>query len=251
MTRDCSDAGWDKLKATWDAQRIPAHHTEPMGTLLRILFGKYDRRGGFSVFAGLFGIFACLSSCAMAVFIAPSTVAEGRRIESAPRPMPDTLRTLPIGERIVLTGLLPDATPDRTKFALYELQTLRDGQDWQRARIAPESLELQLSDGSSVSLRSPQTTQLHEATQENTWQTKAAERFRGYLPGQTVTVYGQWNGTEIIAEAIYPRTIEAFVEYLSATAPLQSFAIAGLCGVMGAIGLIASVVWRVVSRMRL
>jgi hypothetical protein len=222
-----------------------------MGTLLRILFGKYDRKAGISVIAGLFGLFACLGSCAMAAFVAPMSVIEGRRIGSAPRPMPAALTAIQRGERILLTGLLPIETPDSAGFALYELQTMRGSQDWQRARIAPGSLPLRLSDGSDVTLRAPQTVRLHEATQEPAWLTKDAERRSGFLPGQTVTVYGQWNGAEIIADAIYPGTPDAFVAYLSSTTPLQSLAIAGLCGVLGALGLVVSVVWRVVSRVRM
>lgn len=214
-----------------------------MAFILRALFGKYDRRAGLPTVVGLFSVFACLGACAMTVFVAPSTFAEGRRIAAAPRPAPAALKTVAPGERVVIAGVLPAQPGDDAGLALYELQTRDDGQDWRRTRIAPASFTLQLADGSTAQVQAPITLQLHEATRVgDAPDAGAKERRSGYPPGQTVAIYGEWNGSALLAHAAYPGTVDAFAAYLTSTAPLQALGMAGLCGVIGGVGLLASVV---------
>ncbi|MGB0389605.1 MAG: hypothetical protein ACPGWR_32695, partial [Ardenticatenaceae bacterium] len=124
----------------------------------------------------------------------------------------------------------------------------------------PPRFEMLLEDGSSLSVQFSPTlrqaqgapsflnAQSFETEEENGQPNRAERRYVGYLPGQTLTVEGRWEGNGLFtADASYAGRPDDYVEYLR-TQIGASFLMGIMCGGIGLVLLLVGGFMRMIGR---
>lgn len=260
----------DIAAESWDISKQRIRHNARMSLFLRLL-GYRRERGGLYVLPLIGGTLGCMAACVLTLLAAPSSVARGTQAGQAARPSPAELSALPSGSQVLVqvqlprqaadeeTGLAVVAAESRDRAGGSRTRTPQPGssaQNWTRQAVRPATADASLSDGSAISLQLGQTTVLYkpdtlserDVTQDDPdreW------RYSGYKPAQTLTADAEWTGDALLVRALYPGTPDEYVSYLTVTQPLESLRMGLLCGVTGAVLLIASAALRLLRAVRL
>ncbi len=228
--------------------------------LLGWLFGRRRRHSGVSIFLLLMGVLACLSGCPMAVFGVPYSWRRSEEVKSLPRPEPAELRALSPGTSVLIAAQLPPDTPvGPYGLALFYTEYRQQGtsesnkdetpsgssSSWQIEQPPPQRIEMSLEDGTPLSVQIPFKTSFLKAQrfEEEGLESSGTERRHvGYLPGQTLTIEGTWEGNDLLtARTLYAGTPDDYQGYL-ASQPGTVLLMGTVCGGLG-MGLL--VIWGV------
>lgn len=241
----------------------------PVILLLGRLLGFRRNRRGFSVVLLIFGIFGCVAGCPLALFGAPYSIIRSRQVAALPRPEPAQLRaTAPGTSLLIAAQIAPDAPADSHGLALAYVEARQIGgqQDreagtpgtgsssWQIEQPPPPTFEMQLLDGEPVTIQmtakpSFLNAQRIEARGESVeTEPRTERRFVGYLPGQTLTVEGVWEGSNrITAGAFYSGTPDDYLNFLTYTQPAGALLMGLVCGLLGLVLVIGGGAMRVLG----
>lgn len=176
-------------------------------------------------------------------------------MKSLPRPEePAELRAFSPGTSVLVVAQLPpDATAGPYGLALFytEYREKSDEDDktgtpggtsssWRTERPPPARVTMLLEDGTPLLVQISRKTSFLKAQQfeEEDWLTDKERRYVGYLPGQTLTVEGTWEGNDLLtARTFYAGTPDDYLSFL-ASQPGVVLLIGMVCGGVG-IGLLA------------
>lgn len=213
------------------------------------------RRGGLSVLALLASTLACASGCMLSTLVMYLSWAEARAAAALPQPSPTELRTLQPGTRVLVQAKLPFEAHDDSGLTLFyvERQARKEGsqtpspssQDWQVEQALPASMTLEMADETSLLVQiPPKTTCLNTQTVESA-DDEGFSRHVGYLPGQSLTIHGTWEGDgQLTAKTLYAGRVDDYLDYLSSR-PGTSFLTGIVCIGVGlgllVLGLVLSV----------
>ncbi len=228
----------------------------------RSFLGRRSRGGGFSVVLLIFGVFGCISTAAMVFLGAPLAWGQARKVAALPQPAANALATLTPGTEALFTAQLP--APEETGpfgLALYYVEVLQEAQSseggtpsrsqtWVRESPSPAAVTLRLSDGGQLRVQLPQQVAFYNAQrQESLADTEErAMRYVGYLPLQTLTVHGTWEGDGVVtAEALYAGSAAAYVDYRQSQ-PGTALVTGGFCGGVALLLLAVGVVLRFLGK---
>ncbi|MEM7029625.1 MAG: hypothetical protein AAF629_08670 [Chloroflexota bacterium] len=118
----------------------------------------------------------------------------------------------------------------------------------------PQSMDVSLLNGNTITLQFSSRPsflngqQIRESSQSNE-ASSPDKRITGYLPGQTVTVEGSWEGdNRMIAQTLYAGTPDDYLNYLRFRQPGMMLMMAFFCGGVGLVLIIFSVGLRAAGR---
>lgn len=233
-----------------------------------------QQRRQWQWFARSGGLMTIIAACALCAIQVPSSISHGSDVARMPRPAPETLDSIPVGQKVLIQATTPSNSDDEraaaTGLGVFVIESrLKLGaskgtatpgasasQNWQRIDASPSEANWQLLNGAAYPVRLTGTTILHNArrvTGEKAGANSADAEFQfsGYLPGQMVTIEGVRAGNALLAEEIYPGTPDEYAQYLTVTQPFAAVRTALLCAVMGVVLLIAGWLSRLLGIFRL
>ncbi|RMF33894.1 MAG: hypothetical protein D6759_06435 [Chloroflexi bacterium] len=208
------------------------------------LLGRRRRKAGISLLFLLGGLLGCLMGGMLIVFGTPVSWGRSRQVAALPRPEPAALPSLAPGTTILLSARLPEEAPTGP-YGLALFYTERRVADpsptgesggkgasrssqWRREPAEALPIPVRLEDGTEVTVQVlPNATFLNahrfEEGAEGGEASQEARRYVGYLPGQSLTLEGTWEGEgRFTARTLYPGSPQDYVSYLSRL-PIQTF----------------------------
>ena len=238
-----------------------------LGFLLGWLVGRRRRRPGVSILFLLIGLLGLLSSCAMLAFGIPSAFLRSKEVKALPRPDPSELRSLASGtSALVVARLDPEGPTDRHGLALFYVESRRtsgssDGEEedaekssstlWQKAVPAPQKIEMFLEDETSLMVQFSATATFLNAERfedQDLGSQGEERRTVGYLPGQTLTIEGTWEGDGLFtSRAVYAGGLDEYARY-RASQPGTSLLQGLICGGIGVLLLGIAAILRIAGR---
>jgi len=216
------------------------------------------RKAGLSVLFLIGGLFACFNTLVLGVLGVPFTFLKAREAAALPRPTADALQTLSPGTSALVTARLPlDMEAGPYGLGLYSVELSRSaaGEDsvsddtetglWKLETPPPQWVTLLLDNGYDLRVQMPETVSFLNA---NTFEEADTRRYKGFLPGQTLTIEGTWEGDDLMtARALYAGSSDAYVSYLREQ-PGMSFVGSAFCGGVGIVLLCVALVLRFAGR---
>lgn len=226
--------------------------------------GLFRRRkpGGLAVVLLVFGIFGCVSAALALGLGTPAAWLNARAAARYPQPRAADLAALPPGTPALLAAQLPvNAATGPHRLALYRVDyqagpdtspgilTPEGGGAWALEVPPPEQVALHLEGGDTLTVQLPETVAFANAEViEEDLGAGALRRYTGFLPGQTLTIAGVWEGEgRATAQTLFAGAPEGYVAYLRAQ-PGAIFTGGMLCGGASMALLVVAVALRFLGR---
>ena len=240
-------------------------------SLIRSLLGIRRRRGGVAVLILLLGLFACVSSCGLTVIAAPAGLVRGIQAGRLPQSSPEELATLTPGSIILINAQIPREAPTaahglalfyeeartfgKTSESSETENTNASATDWRTTQAPPSSTTLNLSNGAELTVQIPANPSFLNAEIIDAPETRNEDGSReearavGYLPGQTLTIEGTWEGeNHLTGREFFAGSTDDYLYYLRFTQPGGILLMGLFCGSVGIILLIIGGGLRILGR---
>ncbi len=236
-----------------------------LGRLLGVR--RRRRQTGLSIFLFIFGIMGAIGGCGMVFIGVPFSLYQATQVATLPQPSPAELQGTSAGTVMLLAAQLPQMTVEETHgLALFYVETRTttatpttgtpesSTTQWEKTQDAPLSETMQLSDGTNLDVQISSAATFYnaeqiESTGESDGTTQTERRTVGYLPGQTLTLEGSWEGNNrFIAQNLYAGTPDAYVNFRSVSQPISTLMMGLFCGVIGIILIVVAGGLRITGR---
>lgn len=239
--------------------------------ILRNLLGIRQRqRSKWAVFLTGAGLFSCIGAALMAAIFVPANLANGWRSAALARPTPSELRKLPAGIKVLVAAQISasadadEATQGLALFYVERTESVGDSKIKRsrdpetktvRERDVAAQFGLTLGDGAILQVRVPaQTTLSHPQRirlREDPSEVpglRIERTYVGYLPGQSLTVEGIWEGDGLTASEFFAGSIDDYVHEVQVIRPLQLLYTALCCAGLGVGMVVAGFAIRLLRR---
>ena len=217
------------------------------------------RRSGIGCLVLILALFAGMS--AVASFVStPLVWNASRQTANLPRPVADELTTMTPGIQLLTMAQVPSDLPvDTHGLALFRRETYVDyaadqnsnrtaSSGWHVTEPSQARIGMYLLDGTPLLVQLVPEASFLNAQTIDVADSEPRLRYVGYLPGQTLTLHGIWEGDNLFTvENLYAGTVDDYLAY-QARMPGTSLMMAFLCGGITLLLLVGGGILRVFGR---